>query len=137
MNQRSLKPFNQDMAAKLEEMTHSENLSVDEACINKIAQFILSNFSFNDAQAIVAVLTKKHFNLGNIAQVDRSQFETDELPKKYLLFYVAHELMFKSLEVEQQDNWDKFAYIKAIGDNLTQWTACLSLHYGESNHIRL
>ena len=51
--------------------------------------------------------------------MDLKQFQQEELPKKYLLFYVAHELMFKSLEIEPQDNWDKFAYIKAIGDNLT------------------
>ena len=76
---------------------------------------------------MIEMVTKTHFPV-------EGQKEAN-LEKKYLLFYIVHELMFKSLE--QPGSGDKFAYVRAVGDNLSTWIASLVLHQGETDYFRL
>ena len=78
------------------------------------------------------------------------------ISKKFLFFYIAHELMFNTMNMQLpagncqtlngadigQSNHqllkvDKEAYVKAVGDNLDAWCAYLCLELGESDYFRL
>ena len=54
-----------------------------------------------------------------------------------MLFYIAHELIFKSLDRGSGEVEDRFAWVRAIGDNLTQWVASLVLVQNEKDFYRL
>ena len=81
---------------------------------------------------------------------DAQKYSADEkflrLSKKYIFFYIAHDLIFKSRAIEIKDKSEpqslekqklKFSYLYAIGDNLIQWVTHLVLELGESDYIRL
>lgn len=68
------------------------------------------------------------------------------MSKKYIFFYIAHDLIFRSrqinagMEIEPQtleEQKSKFSYIYAIGDHLIQWVTHLVLEMGETDYVRL
>lgn len=92
-----------------------------------------------------------------IKHITKTQFEgdakPDEISKKYIFFYISHDLIFKSkelnietqvLEIDPENEAlneeleiDKLSYVYAIGDHLQTWISHLCFHFGESDYYRL
>jgi hypothetical protein len=142
--------FNSEMREKLDQLLDCSKLSEDDQSIRNVSHFILSSIHFSEAPNVIKHITKQHFGQENeLAGLDR---ESDQ--KKYLLFFVAHELIFKSREFSkgrqvlesiladgsksrQELEVDSLAYIRAIGDNLQQWITHFCLVQGETDYYRL
>ena len=105
-------------------------LTNDSNCISEVARFIIEAFSNAEAKLVVDEITKIHFPVNE-------KPDAPNLDKKYLLFYIAHEVIFKSLDRGSSDLEDRFAWVRAIGDNLTQWVASLVLVQKEHEFYRL
>jgi len=114
----------------------------------------------SQATEVVHHITKTHFTTRQ--DVDYQELSKN-MAKKFLFFYIAHELMFRSMTMtgkmgtqlmksedytpiegqirSDQNNVavpiDKFAYVKAIGDHIEIWCAHLCLELGESDYYRL
>ena len=94
---------------------------------------------------MISHITSKHFSAKH-----EYHDHSVSLPKKYLFFYIAHDLIFKTkdrqvpLQLFEDENKqrhevevDSLAYIKAIGDSLQIWVSYLCLDMNEQDYVRL
>lgn len=104
----------------------------------EISDIILGKIHLSEAPKVISHITKTQFS---------GESKNEDLQKKYIFWYVAHDLIFKSknLSLETQTlegstepiAIDKLQYIYQIGDNLAQWTSYLCFDLGESDYYRL
>ena len=122
--------MDQDKKTALLDKLELDTITNDSSCIAEIARFILDAHPHAEAKLVLELITVKKFPV-------QGDLHDPQLDKKYLLFYVAHELIFKSLDRGSAEGEDRFAWVRAIGDNLTQWVASLVLFQGEKDFFRL
>ena len=97
------------------------------------------------ASDVITHLTQKHFSAKH-----EHHDPSVSLPKKYLFFYIAHDLIFKTkdrqmtVQIYESDSKQRqevevtnLAYIAAIGDVLQTWTSYLCLDLNEQDYVRL
>ena len=133
----------------------------------EISELVLGKVHLTEAHKVVKHITNKHFVMADAAKEgsiglqlqiqsstkDAMSIQMEQLSKKYIFFYVAHDLIFKSkaFAFEEQllesddaaDNKpkaqkvDKFSYIYAIGDALQTWVSHICFDLGETDYFRL
>jgi hypothetical protein len=118
-------PFNDQIKKELDSLISPNNLEAGASCISKISDLILKQVHLKDASKVIKHITKTQFE---------GDAKPDEISKKYIFFYISHDLIFKSkelnietqvLEIDPENEAlneeleiDKLSYVYAIGDHL-------------------
>jgi hypothetical protein len=156
--------FDSEMKQKLEDLLQPSKMKDEHASIQFISSYIVENIHLSEAAKVIEHITKRHFRKSEDPHsMESAQINQEALSKKYLFFYLAFDLIFKTKQmkgttVEDSPNIirqmlqkkaadgtlehevveaDKLAYVYAIGDNLQQWVTYLCLDVCETDYARL
>lgn len=89
--------FDSDMKLKLDDLLNPSKMKDDHSSIQFIGSFIVDNIHLKEAARVVDYITKKHFcKSEDPHSLLGAQVTQEALAKKYLFFYIAFDLIFRT-----------------------------------------